>query len=175
MGEERGHIPIRLMAIGLELPHMRGATVWQRLDVHYNDECLYKLCPERGTLHNRTPARSDADNAVLSVARQRPVHLGKYQRWHYQFYQVEWGKHGLLVPCTTLHGMRLVYWAELYDPLPYLPIVYLLLSDARWHRLHKCIKWKVHKHWTLASLWPNYTQVVEETECGCGVRMTVGF
>lgn len=82
---------------------------------------------------------------------------------------------GLVLPSTTLHGLQLVYWLHLYDLLPYPPILHLLLSDPVWHPMHKRTKWRTHKHWTLASLWPNHTQLVEETPCGCGVRFTVQF
>jgi hypothetical protein len=50
-----------------------------------------------------------------------------------------------------------------------------LCSDPAPHPLTKQLLWRTHRHWTLACQWPNHTLHMEETACGCGVRVTVGF
>lgn len=175
MGEERGNIPVCLKAIGLEVPHMAGATVWQQWHVHQGNTCLQKATPKRGTLPNCTPRPTPEERALMRANGTNRTHVGAYHRWHYRFHTLALPSNGLVLPCTTLHGMRFVFWLQLYDPLPYTPICYLLLSEPVWHPLHKCVKWRTHTHWTLACLWPNCTRTVEETGCGCGVRLTVGF
>lgn len=66
-------------------------------------------------------------------------------------------------------------WDQPPWALNYPPIFHLLCSDAVQHPLTKQVLWRTHKLWTLACLWPTYTQVVEQTECGAGVRVTVRF
>ncbi|MBK7481390.1 MAG: hypothetical protein IPI72_01420 [Flavobacteriales bacterium] len=82
---------------------------------------------------------------------------------------------GLLLPCSSLHHLQLVLWVHLHDPLPYAPIFHLLCSDPVLHPLTHQLLWKTHRRYTLASLWPNCSQVLEETACGCGVRVTLRF
>ena len=182
MGAHAPTTPLCLKAVGLELPHMPGAKIWQRLDVYHGDTCHQKEEPSRTALPGHMPPLQCCHKVLLHGAKRKPgdrraprLTFGHWHRWPYYFYSVKIPDKGLVLPCSTLSQLTCVLWLDLYDPLPYPPIFHLLCSDPVRHPLTKQVQWRTHKLWTLACLWPNCTQVVEQTECGCGVRVTVRF
>ncbi len=174
--------PLCLKAIGWELPHMTGATIGQRLHLHYGDTCILKEPPKRFTLPSPLPRLDpqqlrllQSDQRGRGERRPKRLHFGPCKRWPYHFYVLKLQPKGLLLPCTTLHRVRLELWLDLYDPLPYPPIFHLRCSAPTIHPLTHHVLWKTHPHWHLAGLWPTCTQTIEDTPCGCGVRVTVRF
>ena len=174
--------PLCLKAIGLELPHQHGARTWRSLHVHYGDTCYLKAKPCRAALPSHMPQLQPEDKELLAFGKRKPgdhysprLTFGHWHRWPYHFYSLKLPNKGLVLPSSTLSQLTCILWLRLYDPQPYPPIFHLLCSDAVQHPLTKQLQWKTHKLWTLACLWPTYTQVVEQTDCGCGVRVTVRF
>ena len=169
-----------LKAVGLELPHMTGSRPWLRLHINTETTCL-KAEPKRAALPTPVPTLLPEHRRMLCWYKRRqgqhtPLRFryGQCIRWPFHFYVAKLPG-GLLLPCSSLHHLQLVLWIDLHDPLPYPPIFHLLCSDAAPHPLTHQLLWKTHRRFTLAQLWPNCTQVMEETDCGCGVRVTVGF
>lgn len=174
--------PLCLKALGWELPHMSGATIWQRLHIHIGDACYQKVEPRRDALPCHMPPLRCCHKVLLHAAKRKRgdhspkrLHFGHWHRWPYHFYSHKLPDKGLLLPCSSLRQLRLVLWLQLHDPLPYPPIFHLRCSDPVQHPLTKHLLWKTHPHWTLASHWPTCTQEIEQTDCGCGVRVTVRF
>jgi hypothetical protein len=173
--------PLCLKAIGLELPHTTGSTIWQRLYIHHGASCLVTE-PEPQLLPSALRPMEPQHRLLLARCKGRQghrapkrFHYGQCNRFPYHFYRVVLSPPGLLLPCSTLQHLRLVLWLDLYDPLAYPPIFHFLCSDPAPHPLTKQLLWRTHRHWTLACQWPNHTLLMEETACGCGVRVTVGF
>jgi len=174
--------PLCLKAVGLELPHMSGSRPQLRLHLHHPEAFCLKAEPQRAALPTPLPRLLPELRRMLAPhkrgqGKHHPLrfHLGPYSRWPFHFYRVKLPHTGLLLPCSSLHHLQLVLWVHLHDPLPYAPIFHLLCSDPVLHPLTHQLLWKTHRRYTLASLWPNYSQVLEETACGCGVRVTVRF
>lgn len=163
--------------IGVELALMAGArprTI--ALQVRAGAECT-PLLPMRRD-HLPVAARLLPEQARLLALdkRKRGEHrplrllLGRFNRMPYTYYSTALP----LAAPPLAHAMQLVLWLELYDAMfPYAPLFHFKGCEPRTHPLTHRVHWVEHRHWTLADCLGRPHLGIDETPCGCGVRVNL--
>ena len=169
-----------LKAIGVELPLMPGTRPYVLLQVFY-DECLVcagrmsrSYLPVHAPLLPPMAALLQLDRRARGERRPKRLVLGRFDRFPYHYYMIKLPGTGLLFPDGDLGHLSLRLWLELYDPLAYGPLFHLLGSGPVADRFGRT-RWAAHRHWSLASCYGQLHQVQEATDCGCGVRVSMGY
>jgi len=169
-----------LTAVGVEVPLCEGSCPALKLEVFCSGTLVHKddMRTERLPVH---APLTEAMQAVLAQDRRRrgerrPLRLvlRRFHRWPFRFYAGYLPRPGLFLPDGELRHLTVRVWMELYDPLAF-PVHFRLRGREPQLGPTGRLRWVPFPGWRPAAFFPGFWQVHEESDCGCAVRVTMGF